>query len=59
MHNDPTFAAMEATYRVRRLIAEAERSRLLAALRLERKQAKSADVTRSARAGAAARPVTG
>lgn len=56
MHYDPMFAAMQADHRVRTLIAEAERFRLLACLRKQRKQA---DARRAAPCAPVARPVTG
>lgn len=59
MHYDPMFAAMQADHRVRTLIAEAERFRLLACLRKQRKQRKQADARRAAPCAPVARPVTG
>lgn len=59
MHYDPMFAAMEADHRVRTMIAEAERSRLLACLRRQRKQQKAADARRSTACAPVAHPVTG
>lgn len=58
MHHDPTFAAMEAAHRVRTLIAEAERSRLLATIRKERKRAKAAGAGCTTGGGPVPRPAT-